>query len=52
MYLFTDVDECEVNTICSIPNQECFNTDGSFVCVCNEGTLLINGSCQGNKYSM
>ena len=38
MYIYTDIDECSLNTDnCS---QICNNTEGSFNCECYEGYVL------------
>ena len=41
-----DIDECaqaELNT-CS-DNSECVDTDGSFICVCEQGYFSLDGEC-------
>ena len=51
--LHTDINECQqMNSTC---DQLCTNTEGSFVCSCEEGYELQNDrkSCEGiaiNKY--
>ncbi|XP_064084517.1 clotting factor G beta subunit-like [Macrobrachium nipponense] len=43
-----DVNECNQNN--GGCEQVCQNTEGSFVCLCNQGfTLLPGGRCQGNQ---
>lgn len=44
---FIDIDECSLNsTLC---DHVCINTDGSYMCECNEGYQLVSGTnqCQG-----
>ena len=42
----TDIDECADNThSCNLGGELCFNTIGSYVCVCNEGFTGEVGSC-------
>ena len=31
---FVDIDECKLNATCE---QECYNTEGSYFCGCNDG---------------
>ncbi|XP_077968014.1 uncharacterized protein LOC120327058 isoform X2 [Styela clava] len=38
-----DIDEC--SSITCTPNSKCFNTDGSYECVCNQGYTKDNGRC-------
>ncbi len=38
IYLFIpDVNECEIENICV---DECFNTNGSYTCLCTSNTIL------------
>ena len=43
----TDVDECELNSTCTSSNAVCVNTDGSFLCRCNEGFEWNGFTCMG-----
>ena len=44
---FEDIDECsEPTNVCDI-NAQCFNTIGSFTCVCNDGYLGNGLVCDG-----
>ena len=40
----SEVDECLDETSCS-ENSICFNTDGSFDCICSEGFIKSGGQC-------
>lgn len=44
----SDIDECLDPTSCP-DNATCFNTDGSFECVCDPGFMLNDndGTCDG-----
>jgi len=46
---YTDVDECDIDGAC---DQNCTNTNGSFICSCDDGyTLDSDGrTCNGNLY--
>ncbi|XP_068163310.1 cysteine-rich with EGF-like domain protein 2 [Antennarius striatus] len=42
----TDIDECsQSEPICTEDHQECYNTKGSFVCLCSTGYELQDGKC-------
>ena len=45
-----DIDECdEDQDICDVmPNSNCANLPGSYVCECNHGFRLNGSVCQGN----
>ena len=48
--LTSDINECMTSSMTSSPCSEmrtCFNTIGSFVCLCPNGTGLENGICVG-----
>ena len=48
LYLFSDVDECTLNTDNCDINAECTNTVGSFECDCNSGFSGDGVTCSGN----
>lgn len=39
---FLDIDECEESGLCG-HNARCVNTEGSYMCYCNDGYKLENG---------
>ena len=43
----TDVDECKVGDDTCHVNAACNNTDGSYICSCNEGFTGDGITCQG-----
>ena len=47
LYLFSDVDECTLNTDNCDINAECTNTVGSFECDCNDGYAGTGVTCTG-----
>ena len=44
---FQDIDECARGTDDCHVNATCFNTDGSFICVCNDGFTGNGKQCDG-----
>ena len=47
-HIIVDIDECSVNTDNCDINARCNNTDGSYICVCNDGYMGDGQSCVGN----
>ena len=47
--MYVDIDECSQNET-NVCDQLCINTDGSFMCACEEGYELKEGTnqCQGD----
>ena len=44
-----DIDECATDTDNCHTEATCFNTDGSFDCICNAPAFMGNGTfCEGN----
>ncbi|XP_062615400.1 fibrillin-1-like [Saccostrea cucullata] len=41
-----DVDECFMENPCTLANQECINTPGSYQCVCQKGFEDRSGNCE------
>ena len=50
--LFTDIDECSDSTHNCNTDATCTNTDGSFICACNEGYAGNGPSCSGNNMTI
>ena len=48
----TDINECNNVTICQ-DNSQCQNTNGSYICVCNDGYISSGDVCIGesNNYN-
>ena len=49
-YMFstlTDINECDMG-VCD-DNSDCFNTNGSFECICRKGFTGDGLKCNGNK---
>lgn len=51
----SDIDECQNGKPCANANTQCFNTVGSFRCVCNSGFATRNGMaanpiCEGKCF--
>ena len=47
-FVLLDIDECQNETLNNCDdNAECFDTDGSFDCVCREGYSGTGVACQG-----
>ena len=45
----TDINECEMDMPCPASSM-CVNTNGSFECVCVNGTKMdLTGNCTGNN---
>lgn len=46
---FPDINECEM-TVDNDCTQVCTNTNGSYICSCNQGFVLTNSTmCEGKK---
>ena len=45
---FLDINECENGSLCD-NNTKCNNTEGSFMCVCQEGFDGDGFNCTGNE---
>ena len=46
--LLSDLNECEENSTCD-PHATCTNTEGSYVCLCDEGYIGNGTYCSGEK---
>ena len=50
-YLHSDIDECAVSSPCAANfatfNTNCSNTIGSYDCLCDDGFIENNGTCEG-----
>ena len=45
--IIVDIDECQDLTLCFFkPNEECVNTEGSYICQCMVGYMNASG-CMG-----
>lgn len=44
---YLDIDECKF--LCKSQAQECTNTDGSYTCVCKNGTRGDGNICSGMR---
>ena len=45
----TDIDECSMGDVCGAHGM-CNNTEGSFVCTCEDGYMLMNAThCTGDS---
>ena len=44
--LLADIDECALDALCDI-SANCTNTDGSYICMCNEGYSGSGINCLG-----
>lgn len=43
---FPDIDECsQSESVCTKEDQECANTNGSYVCICSSGFEEQDGEC-------
>lgn len=46
MLCFPDIDECsQSESVCTKANQDCANTNGSYVCICSSGYEEQDGEC-------
>ena len=52
LYPFIDVDECDLGRHDCSTNARCFNTPGSFDCVCNPLYMGDGRTCQGDFTSL
>ena len=47
VFHFSDINECTTGTADCDINSSCFNTDGSYQCLCKDGYTRDGKSCQG-----
>ena len=48
----SDVNECVTGDANCTLNSHCLNTNGSYLCACDDGFLSANGSCTGGIRSL
>ena len=48
---FTDIDECSSSHKCD-SSATCYNTDGSYICVCNSGYSGDGRTCRGRELEL
>ena len=51
LLLDTDIDECVNSTYLCDSEAACNNTEGSYLCICNDGFTGNGSYCEGIGYS-
>lgn len=46
----SDEDECVIFPVACGDHAQCINTEGSYICTCNEGfKMSLTGTCKGTR---